>query len=135
MFHFGAAYYPEHRNRREWIGDLRLMWQAGLKVLRVGEFAWKRLEPAPGRYEFGWLEGFVVLAFKHGLQTLLCPPMRTAPVWLVESAPDMLIQTENGATLEFGSRYTFCINHPALRKHGLRLAERLARHFGDNPAV
>src|SRR5207247_5204230 len=38
----GVAYYPEQWPRERWALDARLMVEAGLRVARVGEFAWAK---------------------------------------------------------------------------------------------
>jgi beta-galactosidase len=135
MFYYGAAYYPEHRTEKEWRKDLDLMENAGVNSLRIAEFAWKRLEPSDGRYDFSWLRRFIDMAWEKKITSLVCPPMRTAPAWLVEKHPDVLIVNESGITLEFGSRYTFCVNNPNLVMKGIALAEKIAKQFGDHPGV
>ncbi|MHB0937077.1 MAG: beta-galactosidase [Armatimonadota bacterium] len=132
---FGAAYYPEHRDPNRWVYDLDNMAAAAVNAVRVGEFAWVRFEPQPGTYDFAWLDRFLDLAHARGIGLLLCPPLRTAPAWLVEEDPSMLIVREDGVRLEFGSRYTFCINHPRLRDQGLALAERMAEHYSSHPGI
>ena len=52
----GTCYYPEHWPREIWEDDARRMVEAGLTWVRIGEFAWSRLEPKPGLYEFEWLD-------------------------------------------------------------------------------
>jgi beta-galactosidase len=132
---YGAAYYPEHRNRARWDYDLDNMVAAHINALRVGEFAWKRFEPRPGEYDFSWLDDFLARAQARGIKLVICPPWRTAPAWLLEEDPSVQIVLENGYQLEYGSRYTFCINHPLLLEKGAALAEALAAHYADNPAV
>lgn len=131
----GAAYYPEHRDPRRWEEDLDLMARAHLNLVRVGEFAWKRFEPHPGVYSFGWLDDFNEKAARRGIRLLLCPPLRTAPVWLVDLAPAVRIEREDGVKLEFGSRYSFCINHPLLLERGRQLTDVLAARYGRHPNV
>ena len=82
MIYFGAAYYPEHRDPARWEHDLDLMAAAKVNALRVGEFAWRRLEPADGRYAFAWMDDFAAKAFRRGIRLVMCPPLRTAPAWL-----------------------------------------------------
>ncbi len=132
---YGAAYYPEHRDPARWAFDLDRMADASVNSVRVGEFAWKRFEPRGGEYDFAWMDRFLDLAQARGIGLLMCPPMRTAPAWLVERDPAVLMVRDDGVRLEFGSRYTFCINHPLLRERGLALAGRLAAHYGPGPAI
>jgi beta-galactosidase len=132
---FGASYYPHHYQTCTWEKDLDCMVQAGVNALRVGDFAWVRLQPEASRWEFAWLDNFLDLAHRKGISSLLIPPLRCAPAWLVEQDPTIQIVNESGVRLEFGSRYTFCINHPLLREQGLELTRRIAQRYATHPAV
>jgi hypothetical protein len=46
----GVCYYPEHWPEEIWAEDAARMAEAGLTWVRIGEFAWSRLEPSPGRF-------------------------------------------------------------------------------------
>lgn len=135
MILFGAAYYPEHREPSKWDFDLDNMKKANLDCLRIGEFAWSRFEPSNGNYDFEWLDTFMEKATKRDISVLLCPPLRTLPAWMVEQDRGVLIERSDGVVLEYGSRYTFCINHPLVQKKGGLLAEALSKHYGRNPQV
>ena len=52
----GVCYYPEHWPEDIWAEDARRMVDAGLSWVRIGEFAWSRIEPAPDRFDFDWLD-------------------------------------------------------------------------------
>lgn len=132
---FGADYYPEHREREYWRYDLENMAKANINALRVGEFAWKRFEPEDGVYDFEWMDSFLEMAEEKGIKLLICPPLRTAPAWLVEEDPSILIENNEGVRLAYGSRYTFCINNPRLIEKSIRLAEELGKHYGNNDNV
>ncbi len=51
----GIAYYPEHWPRERWDDDFALMARAGITLARMAEFAWCRIEPREGEFDFGWL--------------------------------------------------------------------------------
>ena len=55
-FNFGVDYYPEHWPEDRWATDARLMREAGINVVRLAEFAWARLEPVEGQFDFSWLD-------------------------------------------------------------------------------
>ena len=67
----GVSWYPEQWPESRWEEDLRLMEAADLKVVRVAEFSWSRMEPSEGRYDFDWLERAVNLAAKHHIMSVL----------------------------------------------------------------
>lgn len=86
----GVCYFPEHWPRKRWQQDARLMREAGLSVVRLGEFAWGRIEPEPGQFDWQWLDDAVAVLAKEGLKLILCTPTATPPKWLVDSMPDMI---------------------------------------------
>ena len=55
MFYFGAAYYPEDWDESEQAHDIAMMVKAGINVVRIGEFAWAKMEPQEGAYDFSWM--------------------------------------------------------------------------------
>mgnify|MGYP001819184805 CR=1 FL=1 len=61
QIHLGASYYPEHWEEEYWAEDIRLMKEAGLTVVRMGEFAWSSMEPAAGEFHFVWLEKAILM--------------------------------------------------------------------------
>ena len=78
----GVAYYPEHWPQSRWQTDALLMKEAGISRVRIGEFAWHRMEPNEGQFDFAWLEEAVNLLGRHGIQTILGTPTPTYPAWL-----------------------------------------------------
>ena len=44
MIYFGASYYPEQLDSSEVEPDAQLMQEAGFNLVRMGEFAWSRME-------------------------------------------------------------------------------------------
>src|ERR1039458_10834345 len=70
----GTAWYPEQWPESRWEEDLRLMEAADLKVVRIAEFAWSRMEPSEGHYDFDWLEHAISLAAKHHIVSVLGTP-------------------------------------------------------------
>lgn len=44
LYH-GAAYYPELWDEAVIKKDIKLMKETGINVVRIGEFAWSKIEP------------------------------------------------------------------------------------------
>jgi len=80
----GAAWYPEQWPEARWEEGLRLMEAANLKVVRIAEFAWSRMEPSEGHYDFDWLERAINLAAKHHIISVVGTPTATPPAWLTQ---------------------------------------------------
>ncbi len=100
----GVCYYPEHWPEDVWGDDARRMADAGLTWVRIGEFAWSRLEPAPGDLRFDWLDRAIETLGAQGLKVVLGTPTATPPRWMLERHPDMLAYDRDGRPRGFGSR-------------------------------
>ena len=53
-------------------------------MLRVGEFAWSRMEPSEGQYDLEWLDRAVAAAAKHGIYSVVGTPTAAPPAWLTQ---------------------------------------------------
>ena len=130
-----VCYYPEHWPRERWSEDARRMKELGLSFVRIGEFAWSRLEPEPGRYDFGWMREAMDILGEQGLQVVLGTPTATPPKWLVDAHPDILPVGLDGRRRGFGSRRHYCFSNRVYRAESRRIATALAREFGRHPAL
>ena len=133
--HLGVCYYPEHWPEERWAEDARLMVEAGLTRVRIGEFAWSRIEPEPGRFDWGWLERAVETLHEAGLGVIMGTPTATPPKWLVDRMPDMIALDRQGRPRGFGSRRHYCFSHAGYRKEAARITRVVAGRFGRHPAV
>jgi beta-galactosidase len=131
----GAAWYPEQWPESHWGQDLRLMEEAHLHVVRVGEFAWSRMEPVEGRYDLDWLERAVRLAERHHITVVLGTPTDAPPAWLTSAHPETLRMDATGHLVEHGNRRQFNYANPHYRVYCAEIAEQLSRRFGHDPNV
>ncbi len=131
----GAAWYPEQWPESRWDADLALMQAAGLRMVRIGEFAWSSLEPAEGRYTLDWLERAIAAAAAHRIVVVLGTPTDAPPAWLTSKYPETLRVDENGRRLQHGERRQFSYSSPKYRELCRAIVEQLARRFGHNPNV
>jgi len=131
----GVCYYPEHWPRDQWEDDARRMAEAGLTWVRIGEFAWSRLEPSPGAYDFAWLDDAIATLGAAGLKVGLGTPTATPPRWMLDRHPDMLAIDAEGRPRKFGSRRHYCFSHEGYRAECARIVTALARRYGPNPHV
>ena len=63
----GVCYYPEHWDESLWINDAKQMSDLGLTYVRIGEFAWKRIEPNEGDFHFEWLDKAINILLKQNV--------------------------------------------------------------------
>jgi len=133
--HLGAAYYPEHWPEDRWSEDIRLMREAGLTVVRMGEFAWSTLEPTAGEFHFEWLERAIAKLAAAGIASVLGTPTAAPPAWLVQQHPDLLAEDESGQRVQFGNRCHYCVNSPEFHAATRRIVGAMANHFGSNSNI
>ncbi len=135
MMRLGCCYYPEHWPESIWADDARRMVEMGLSRVRIGEFAWSRIEPEPGRYDWAWLDRAIETLHSAGLGIILGTPTATPPKWLVDAMPDMIAIDAEGRERRFGSRRHYCFSHLGYRAECKRIVTALAERYGTHPGV
>ena len=136
----GVCYYPEHWPEDWWASDAARMVALGLKYVRIGEFAWSRIEPDPasasGKFDFGWLDRAIAVLGGAGLQVVMCSPTATPPKWLVDAYPEILpVDVRTGRVRGFGSRRHTDFSSPDWHREALRITTAVAARYGQNPHV
>jgi beta-galactosidase len=131
----GVCYYPEHWPEDLWAQDAARMVAAGLSWVRIGEFAWSRIEPEPGQFDFDWLDRAVAVLSSAGLKIVLGTPTCTPPRWMLDRYPDMLACDAEGHPRKFGSRRHYCFSHAGYREASGRIAEILGDRYGRDPRI
>jgi beta-galactosidase len=132
---YGGDYNPEQWPESIWQEDVRLMREAGVNLVSLAIFAWARLEPQPGQYDFGWLDRIMDLLHQHGVKVDLATATASPPPWLAKLHPDSLPITREGVRLWPGSRQQYCPSSPAYRQAAQALVRRLAERYRDHPAL
>jgi beta-galactosidase len=111
------------------------MREVGLSWVRIGEFAWSRLEPSPGRLEWDWLDRAMDVLGAAGLKVVLGTPTATPPRWIVDRHPDMLPVDRRGSPRKFGSRRHYDFAHMGYRDECRRIVRLLAERYGRHPQL
>ena len=133
--HLGTCYYPEHWPRTRWPEDARQMRELRITHVRIGEFAWSRLEPARDEFRWEWLDDAVSVLGEAGLRVILCTPTATPPKWLVDERPDILPTGRDGRIRGFGSRRHYSFSSPSYREESRRITRAVAERYGKNPHI
>jgi beta-galactosidase len=131
----GVCYYPEHWPPERWPLDAKQMRAAGLSIVRIGEFAWTKMEPAEGFYDWDWLDQVIEILAAEGLQIVLCTPTAAPPAWLVKAHPEVLPVDLQGKRRRFGSRRHYCANSQTFHRHTERIISAMAKRYARHPAV
>jgi len=134
-FALGVCYYPEHWPRDRWEGYARRMRELGLRYVRIGEFAWSRMEPERNRFTWDWLDEAIATLAAEGLKVVLCTPTATPPAWLVRAHPEILPVDPDGRPRAFGSRKHYDHASPIYRAESRRITTEIAGRYGEHPAV
>jgi beta-galactosidase len=131
----GVAWYPEQWPEAAWEKDLTLMEAAGIRMVRVGEFAWSSLEPEEDRFEFAWLDRAISRAAAHHIFTVLGTPTDAPPAWLTSKYPDTLRVDSAGRRAEHGNRRQFSYTSPRYRELCRRVVGKMAERYGADANV
>ncbi len=112
------------------------MREAGVNLVSVGVFSWALLEPAEGKYEFGWLDRVLDLLHGGGIAVDLATATASPPPWFSARLPgDAAGRPPTGGRLWPGSRQAYCPSSPRYRPAATALAEQLATRYADHPAL
>eukprot|EP01037_Dinobryon_pediforme_P006443 gene6443-6510_t len=132
----GVCYYPEHWPQDLWATDAARMKALGLTYVRIGEFAWSRIEPSPGTFDFAWMDSAIETLGAAGLKVVIGTPTATPPKWLIDLHPEILpVDPATGRTRGFGSRRHYDFSSKIYRTHSARITTALAERYGAHPAV
>ena len=121
--YLGVDYYPEQWDPSLMERDLDRICELGVNVIRIGEFAWHRMERRAGKYDFSFFDTVIAKARERGLGVIFGTPTATPPAWLIHRHPEILPQNETGTPRSFGGRHTYCFSSDLYRR--LPAAHRL----------
>ena len=140
--YFGVDYHPEHwvypyagtpeNPEARWQRDIDLMVEAGVNVVRMGEFAWGLYELEEGKYDFEWMRRAMDLFAKAGIKVVLGTPTAAPPVWLAKKHPEILPKDNAGNLLHEGTRRAYCMNSDVYWDYSRRIVRGLAEALGKH---
>ena len=131
----GIYYYPEHWKEDQWERDISKISEMGFQFVHLAEFAWFRMEPTEGKFDFVWLDKVVGLCAKHKLKVLLCTPSATTPAWMRANYPETFIMDGHYFRGEHGTRGLGSIVNPVYRRFVERIVSEMARRYGRNENI
>lgn len=131
----GCAYYPEDWNEDQIDYDISMMQKAGITCARIGEFAWRKMEPQRGVYDFGWLHNVVDRLGQAGISVIMGTPTATPPVWLVREHPEVTVLNDKGVYQNHGGRRHCCSSNPDYLEACDSIVHALGREFGNDKNI
>lgn len=132
---YGADYNPDQWPEDVWDDDVRRMNEAGVNIVSLGIFAWSRIQPAEGVWDFGWLDRVIDTLHAGGIRVNLATATASPPPWVSATYPETLPADETGASYWPGSRQHFAPSSPVYRRLAGELVRRIAERYVDHPAV
>lgn len=131
----GIYYYPEHWDEAQWERDIKKISEMGFEFVHLAEFAWFKMEPEEGRFDFTWLDRVVGLCTKYHLKVLLCTPSATTPAWMRVNYPETFIMDGHYIRAENGTRGLESIVNSKYRDFVKKVVAEMARRYGQNKDV
>ena len=132
---YGVAYYHEYMPYERLEQDVRLMQEAGISVVRMGESTWSLFEPREGDFEFAWMDRIIDRMHKAGIKVILGTPTYSIPAWLALKHPEVFVERLNGTKGSYGIRQNFDITNPAFLFYAERIIRKLMEHYAKHPGI
>jgi beta-galactosidase len=132
---YGAAYYHEYMPYERLDEDIRLMKEAEISVVRVGESTWSLFEPRDGEFEFEWMDLIIDKMYEAGIKVILGTPTYSIPAWLWHKHPEILIERRGGEKANYGIRQNMNITHPTFLFYSERIIRKMMDHYADHPGI
>lgn len=122
QFLYGAAYYYEYLPYDRLNEDIKMMKEANINIVRIGESTWSTYEPQEGIFDFSKLDRVVDAMGQAGINVIVGTPTYAIPTWMAKKYPEVMVTDQSGKR-EYGARQIMDITSPIY----LRLAERIIR--------
>lgn len=132
---FGVSYYYEYLPYDRLDEDIRLMTEAKINVVRVGDGIWARCEPVDGDIDVGWLARILDALHDAGIKVILTTPTYAIPPWLARKHPEVMGRSVQGRSATYGARQNMDFTDPAYRFHAERIIRRLLEEYAAHPSV
>ena len=132
---YGAAYYHEYMPTERLDEDIRMMKEAGLTVVRVGESSWALFEPQEGVFEFAWMDRIIDKMHAAGIKVMLGTPTYSIPAWMAHRYPEVLAEHTNGGKAYYGIRQNMDFTNLTYRYLCERIIRKMMEHYAKHPAI
>ena len=132
---YGVSYYHEYMPYERLEQDVRMMEEAGLTVVRLGESTWSSWEPREGEFQFAWMDKVVDRLHGAGIKIILGTPTYSIPPWLYKKHPEILVTRLGGIKSGYGPRQNMDITSTVFRLYAERVIRNVIGHYKDHPAV
>ncbi|MGL5314746.1 MAG: beta-galactosidase [Peptostreptococcaceae bacterium] len=133
--YLGVDYYPEHWDQNMIDEDLENILELNCNVIRIGEFAWHKMESTEGNFDFSYFDKVIAKAKEKGLKVIFGTPTATMPAWLAKKYPEVLSEDEFNNKRVFGGRRQYCFNSKTYYDYSERIIRELANHYKNEEGI
>ncbi|MGL6106632.1 beta-galactosidase [Romboutsia sp.] len=133
--YLGVDYYPEHWDPTMIDEDLDNILELNCNVIRIGEFAWHKMQSKEGEFDFSYFDRVIAKAKEKGLKVIFGTPTATMPAWLAKKYPEVLSEDEFNHKRVFGGRRQYCFNSKIYYKYSEEIIKKLANHYKNEEAI
>lgn len=132
---YGANYYHEYSPTERLDEDIRMMKDAGINFVRLGESTWSLFEPREGEYKLEWMGRILDKMYEANIKVMFGTPTYSVPAWLVHKHPEILLERKDGSKEAYGHRQNMDINNPTYRFYCEKIIRVLMSHYASHPAI
>ena len=132
---YGVAYYHEYMPYERLDEDVRMMKEAGISIVRVGESTWSLFEPREGEFEFAWMDRIINKFHEAGIPVILGTPTYSIPAWLWHKHPEILLEYKGGGKAYYGIRQNMDITNPTYLFYSERIIRKMMEHYASHPGI
>ncbi len=132
---YGGDYNPEQWPESVWEEDILLMKKAGVNLVSICIFSWAKLNPAPGKFDFGWLDKLMDMLAEAEIFVDMATATASPPAWLGKLYPDSRPIDRDGTCFYHGSRQNYTPCSPSYRRFAAEMVDALAEHYKNHPAL
>jgi len=143
---YGAAYYNEYHQAKvtdengieiaaRTDEDFRLMREAGLSVIRVGESVWQKWEPEEGKFDLEWLQPILDRAAASGISVIIGTPTYALPRWIFLKHPNVVAHRATGVPIPYGHRQNSDYSSAEFRALCEPVIRKMVSRYASHPAV
>lgn len=132
---YGAAYYNEYHQTERTAEDFRLMAEAGVTVIRVGESVWQKWQPTETTFNLDWLEPVLDAAHQNGISVIIGTPTYAVPRWIFQNYPEVVAERATGAKVPYGHRQNVDYSNSTFRDLCTVAITKIVERYRNHPSV
>lgn len=131
---YGTAYYYEYLPYERLDEDIKMMKDAHINVVRIGESTWGTYEKQDGVFDFSPLDKVLDKMYAANIDVIVGTPTYAIPTWLAKKYPEVMVQID-GKRIPYGARQIFDITNPAYLRYSERIIRKMLEHVSGHPGI